>query len=161
MSKLAERPNEEIWELTIPGRVNVEAFNPRGGSRTVSAKGKGQRLRLSTEDRLLNQERIRDPENDPFTNGMLIRIDSQATPADKSPEAFTEDELLSLFGLPLEDFEAVVSGLGQVPVRRLRALVDKHGSVAQSTFLVEQIETRWPVTSGDTAVYREMQTSPL
>lgn len=155
--RIAERPNEEIWELTVPGRVAVTIHDARGNPRDITAKGVGQRLRLTEEERLLLQEQFLDPENDFFVNGMLVRVDSRADKSEVSSDQLTDDDLRSLFGLPFEEFKSIVDGLGQVPVRRLSGLAIPSGaSVLQANYLTEQIAERWPVTSGDTPTYREM-----
>lgn len=159
--RMAERPQEEIWELTVPGRVNLTIHDHLGKPRHLTAKGVGQRLRLSEEDRLIIQERIRQPQHDVFVNGMLVRVDSGASAEEASPDQLTDEELESLFGLRVEEFKDAVAGLGEVPVRRLYVMAEAAGaSVLQVNHLKEQIETRWPVTSGDTPTYREMMSTP-
>lgn len=159
--RMAERPNEEIWELTVPGRVNLTVTDNRGQERLLTAKGVGQRLRLTEDDRLILQERMRDPQNDFFTNGMLVRVDSGADKDSATPDQLTDEELVTLFGLPMDEFKPIVQSLGEVSVRRLSTMAESSGaSVQQANFLKEQIAERWPVTSGVTKTYREMMSAP-
>lgn len=158
---VAERENEEIWELMIDGRVSVEKTNHMGHPSTVSAKGKGQRIRLSTRDRLLAQERIRDPKNDPFTNGMMVRIDSAAQEEPQSDQALTDEDLVSVFLLADEnDFKEVVTSMTEVNVRRLKDLASNaKATLTQVAFIDDLIREKWPI-GGDTPTYREMMSLP-
>lgn len=161
---------KEIWESTIPGRVAVLVTDDRGRETTDSVLGKGRRLRITAEDRELNEERVRDPQNNPFRNGMLVRVNRvepaepagpDAPPADKpSDNELTDDDLSGLFELESDDFEAAVKALSEVNVRRLLELAkERDAKASQIGFLGNYIQETWPV-GGDTPTYREMQARP-
>lgn len=157
--KLMTREGEEIWELNVPGTVWVEVTNDRGRPVPLRVGGKqGARLRISTEDRVLNQERVVDPEVDPFTNGMLVRLDAdqQQDEKTKSIDALTDSDLVRIFAKNGRAFQASVDKLNQLSVRRMSemaATVDATSS--QVAYLKESIERRWPI-GGDTPTYREI-----
>lgn len=161
---MAERNEVEIWELTIPGRVSVFTIDKRGNEVPLSAKGRGSRLRLTTEDRLLNEERCRRPELDPFSNGMLVRVgDSEAALAEGT-QRITDDELKVYFEVTGEDFENIVRDLTEVNIRRLKAMTtpDENGkaeydaSASQIQFLDELIAERYAV-GGTVPSWEQMQ----
>lgn len=152
-----EQKQREIWESTIPGRVSLMIENSRGQQQTVSVVGKGKRLRLTQLDRELAEEVIRTPDNNPFRNGMLVRVDGKGH--DPSSDELADDELQAIFELDQDDFRATVTALGQVNVRRLKAMVaEVDASKSEIEFLDELISTRWPI-GGSMPSYDEMQPS--
>lgn len=158
----ADELTEEIWENQLPGRTWVAKRDYDGRPSSDSVVGVGGRLRISTADRIRNQERIREPRLDPFRNGTLVRIDSpqSSDPLTDSADALTREELLEAFQMDFDDFRDYVAELSEVNVRRLVAMsTEAEATVNQANFLKEQIETRFPVTSGDTKTWREMQRS--
>jgi len=145
----------EIWESTIPGRVSLTVENSRGQQQTVSVSGKGSRLRLSQLDRELAEEVIRKPENNPFRNGMLVRVDGKGHAP--SPDELSDDDLKAIFELDQSDFQNTVRELGQVNVRRLKAMVvEVDASKSEMEFIDEVIQEKWPI-GGSMPTYEEMQ----
>lgn len=155
------RNEQEVWESNIAGRTYVEVTDHRGAPRVVSALGAGQRLRISTEDRVRAQERIRVPEHDPFTNGSLRRIDRDQAEDESTvtPNALSEDDLQLIFGLDFEDFTAEVTPLSEINHRRLKAMAPVHATMQQGQFLDDLIEERYAI-GGDTPTYRELMADP-
>lgn len=157
--KMLTRPGEEVWELTVSGTVWVEVTNDRGKPTPLRVGGKpGARLRISTEDRVIVQERVVDPEADPFTNGMLVRIDAdqQADSKTASVDALTTEDLMKIFSKSGRAFQSAVDKLGQLSVRRMTEMAeDVDATASQISYLKEQLETRWPL-GGDTPTYREL-----
>lgn len=160
MSAIAERPGEEIWELTVPGRVHIEVTNHRGRPQDLTVVGTGSRLRLSTTDREVAQERIRLPEHDPFTNGMLRRIDSAARAEDRARDELSDEELAEVFALTGDEFEDIVGALSETNIRRMKAMAESVDAAAsQITFLAKLVEERYAV-GGSTPTYEEMMRAP-
>lgn len=158
--QLLTRPGEEVWETTIPGRIWLEATNDRGKPVPLSVGGRpGARLRISTEDRIIAQERIIDREFDPFVNGMLTRIDAdqQQDEKTKSADALSTEDLLKIFSYSSRRFQTAVDQLGQVSVRRMLEMAETVDATAsQTSYLKKAIDERWPI-GGDTATYREIK----
>lgn len=161
--------NKEIWELTTGGRVAVLQFDAKGQERTLTVRGKGQRLRVTKSERELCEERIRDKQNNPFRNGKLLWINrdtSAVEEADQTPgeQELADSDLAALF--EAEDqpgFEAAVKELSEVNVRRLKELANDASLGAkayQVVFIDEYIHETWPI-GGDTPTYREMQQVPV
>lgn len=138
--------DKEIWESTIPGRISVQVQNSQGRPQTISIVGKGSRLRVTEDERLLVQEGVRHEQNDPFTNGMLIMMNRKDGAA--ADDELNDEQLGTLFELTGEDFENAVRALSEVNIRRLKSMVvEKDAARSQMEFLDELIEERWPIGS--------------
>lgn len=149
----------EIWESAIPGRVSVTVTNSRGNPQTASVMGKGNRLRISASDREVAEEQIRDPQNNPFRNGMLYQVGGPAGEA--SADALSDDDLAAVFEMTGDEFANVINSLSEVNVRRLKNLTGPiDASRSQVEMLDQVIAERFPV-GGDTPSYREMQGAPI
>jgi hypothetical protein len=158
---MAERAGEEIWELMVPGRVHVEVTNHRGRPQNLTVIGRNSRLRISTTDREIAQERIRTPENDPFRNGMLRRVDSKASDAERDANELSDDDLTHVFNLSGVEFEEMVMSFSETNVRRMRAMAeDVDASASQISFLKTYINEKWPI-GGTVPSYEEMQRAPI
>lgn len=165
----------ETWELNTPGRVSMQIDTEYGDGRRLTAKGKGQRIRLTAKQRRIVQEKVRDKQNDPFTNGKMSRLDrataEQREAAERagapiveeppSADEMNDETLNSIFLLDTDDFESAVKALSEFNVRRLKAnSTGFDAKASQIAFLNDYIAEQWPITSGDTKTYREMQERP-
>lgn len=163
---MAATAETETWELNIDGRVSMAVSGARGQEKNLTAKGKGQRIRLTTEDRELAEEVIRDSQNNPFINGMLSQISGPVRERREGDfeekQQMDDEELAGCFALDDADFIATLDAFSEPNVRRLRTLFkDRGGKVSQQEILNEYIETKWPASSGDTPTYREMDGAPV
>jgi len=147
---------KEIWESTIEGRVSVVVLNSRGREQTMSIRGKGARLRLTTEERVLIEEQVRYRQNNPFRNGMLVQVGGpKPAPGEDgqlpdTEQALLDSDLKALYDLKDSDFEDAVKSLSEVNVRRLKGMVSEaDASKSQIDFLDLYIEQQWPL-GGDT-----------
>lgn len=148
----------EIWESTIPGRVSLTIENSQGRPQTISIIGKGSRFRIAETDRELAEEVVRQKGNNPFRNGMLVRVDDGKGHA-PSPDELSDDDLKAIFTLDQSDFQATVRELGEVNVRRLKAMVvEVDASKSEMEFIDELIQEKWPI-GGSMPTYEEMQPS--
>lgn len=155
------RPHEEIWECTIPGRVSLVITNERGGTRHQTVNGEGRVLRITTMDREMAEEVIRKPENNPFRNGALVRVDTNRADYVGSPDELTSDELKEMFDLDKDDFENIVPTLSELNVRRLKGMaVEVNARNSQITFLNDYIAEKYAI-GGAMPSYMEMQATPL
>lgn len=152
---------KEIWESQIPGRTSFTVEDERGRKRTESAYGKGQRLRITTKERELVEERIRTEDLNPFRNGALVHINRRSAEEGGEPapdQEMTDEDLSALFDLDDADFEGAVPGLTELNARRLNGLSKEDGSSArrgQGEWLEEYLKTAYPI-GGDTPTYREL-----
>lgn len=156
---------KEIWETTTKGRVWVEigADAQSGRRKQATAGGRvGARLRIDSDDRLLAQEGIVHAENDPFTNGLLIRVDAdqQADESTRSDSALSDEDLLKVFKLTPAKFQTRVAKFSETTLRRMSDVAEVlDASASQIRYLKELIEERHAV-GGDTPTYRELKGSP-
>ena len=160
--KLFKRQDEEIWECQVEGTIYFEVTNHKGVPKSTSVRGVGSRIRLTTEDRILMQERILDRINDPFVNGMMLRLDAdqQGDEATRSTDALSEADLIAAFQLDPGDFSDYVSSLSEVNVRRLNTLKKKAKATVEQAEYIQQLITDRFTVGGDTPTYREMQAAP-
>lgn len=152
-----------MWETTTTGVVWVPVVDERGRERDVRTGGKeGARLRLSITDREIAQERMMDPASDPFTNGLLRRVDADqnAVPDTVTDQALSTTELLVVFSKSGAAFQSAVRKLNEINVRRMRDVAETvDASTSQVTFLDAQIEERFR-KHGSMPSYDELQTAP-
>lgn len=150
--------HEEVWETNVLGRVWLNVTNKRDEIVPISIT-KGQKLRITKRDREMNQDRIKLPERDPFTNGVFRRIDADQNtdPRTVSTDALSTEELIAIFAKNGGQFEKAVSALQETPIRRMYVLADDlDATVNQVKFLKELLESRYGV-GGDTPTYRELK----
>ncbi len=147
----------EIWETTTAGRVWV-TVTERGKERETSVGGKvGAKLRISEDDRQVNQDRCYEPSGDPFINGLLRRVDAGATPDDNSEHALDERQLMVGFAKSGKAFHAYVDKLNELNTRRMRDLCERvDASQSQVAYLDKVIKERYRI-EGDTETYRELK----
>lgn len=160
-SRNLSRADEEIWECTIPGRISMSVANQRGGMRTLTVKGKGQILRITTMDRELAEEVVRDPANDPFRNGALVRVDGRKGSHQPSNDELSDADLTDMFSLEQDDFTNIVPTLSELNIRRLREMAPTvNARHAQVEFLKEYVEEHFAI-GGPMPSYTEMQAQPM
>lgn len=160
-ARRTSRPDEEIWECTIPGRVSLAVDNGRGGTKGITVKGKGQLLRLTSMDRELAEEVVRDPANNPFRNGALVRVDSRKAGHKPSNDELSDSDLEGMFALDQDDFIAIVPTLSELNVRRLNTMAPEvNARHAQVEYLREYVAEHYAI-GGSTPTYDEMQARPM
>jgi predicted type IV restriction endonuclease len=144
---LRARSGEEIWETTTAGRVWVTTTDHRGHERDVSVGGKiGARLRITTVDREINQDRVLEELSDPFRNGLLRRLDADQNVEERTTtdQALTTDDLVTVFAKHGSAFQAAVRNLNERNVRRLREMAEAvDATTSQVTFLDQHLEAKY------------------
>lgn len=157
------RDGEEIWETTTPGTVWVLVTDDRGKEKSVSVGGApGQRLRVKSLDREINQDSILEDASDPFTNGLLKRIDAdqQLDPQTASEQVLDTEQLMAIFTKSGAPFQAAVRKLNELNVRRLAEMAEAVDATAsQIAFLKEHVVTTFR-QEGDTPTWRELNAGP-
>ncbi len=153
----------ETWEVMIEGTVWVHVYDRRDDryvKQRVGGREGSRRIHITRDDRKYNQERLPDENKglDPFTNGALRLVDSATR--DESLDTryhMTPADIAELLEIKDEDLfrEAVEAIESELIVRRLRALAETDGTVAQNSVLREVCEARWPIGGTQKSV-REM-----
>lgn len=137
----------EIWEAVTQATSWVTTVNDRGVelSKAVGGPGNPPRIRIKTADRHITEEA--NPDNNPFNNGMLRRVDGQHV-ENRAQVGKTNDQLLGLLQLG-DSFEDRLMEEDELIVRRLYLLVRdpeyaERFSVAQATVIRRVVDARWP-----------------
>jgi hypothetical protein len=65
-------PTQETWRNFTRGTIGVRRLDHRGELTGYELVRAGYRLHILPEERRLNQEKVADPTQDPFTNGMFV-----------------------------------------------------------------------------------------
>lgn len=154
------RDGEEIWETTTPGRVWVMTTDDRGKDKPISVGPKtGSRLRIKSTDREIVQDSILNDGSDPFTNGLLKRVDADQNedPMTASDQALSTEELTAIFESTGNAFQSKVKKLNELNARRLREVAEAvDAKASQIAFLDEHIEANFK-QQGDTPTWRELK----
>lgn len=162
--QLRVREGEEIWETTTEGRVWVTTSDARNKEKPVSVGGQvGQRLRISVDDREINQDAIMNAADDPFVNGLLKRIDQDQNDDErtKTDQALSSEDLAKLFAKSGNAFQSAVRKLNELNVRRLREMAEGlDASGSQVRFLDEHVAEHYR-NEGTMPSYNEMLASGL
>lgn len=159
--------NDEVWETTTAGTVWVIIPDSRGDMRQIKVGGRrGAKLRIATEDRIWNQERVADERHDPFTNGLLAQLsgpkpepkpsitqDPQPAPVE---QALATDKLVAIFAKHGNAFHSAVRGLNEVNLRRLRELAPEVDASVKQVELIEQLLAPFQ-PGGQQGIYSELQ----
>lgn len=153
---------KETWEMQTGGTVYVESLiDPvRGVTKMLKASGKGGRVRISAMDRKLAQERTRDKKHDPFTNGLMLRVDDdqQEDPDTASPSAMSDAGLTKLFSFKQQArFRAAIGDLTEVSLRRLKDLAAENEDVTsvQNDIINTRINDEFSVNRGKDASLKD------
>jgi len=157
------RDGEEIWESTTAGTVWVLTTDDRGKEKSVGVGGApGQRLRIKSLDREICQDAILGDDSDPFTNGLLKRIDAdqQQDPQTASEQVIDTEQLMDYFKSSGNAFQGKVRKLNELNFRRLHEMAEAaDASASQIAFLREHLVTKFR-QEGDTPTYRELTAGP-
>lgn len=153
---------KETWEMQTGGTVYVESLiDPaRGVTKMLKASGKGARVRITTLDRKLAQERTRDEKHDPFRNGLMLRVDEdqQEDPETASPSAMSDEGLKKIFAFKQQArFRAAIGDLSEVSLRRLKALAegDENVTSVQNDIINTRIDEEFSVNRGKDASLKD------
>ena len=122
-----ERDDKEVWLNPNAGYRYVQQQNFKGEMSAIEI-GPGQKFSISTFDRMINQERTMQKENDMFTNGTFSRVklvesaEDYAELAD-NPNIMSDSDLKSIFALGAAPFKKRLGEIENIRViERLQVL---------------------------------------
>ena len=145
-----DKQAQEIWETTTGGTTYVHVKDPRNPTGWVQKKvgGRGtKRITLSVEEREFNQELVafENEHLDPFTNGLLYRIQPAST--ERGTLEFTDEELVTLLqGGEDEEFEDTINKTtSEVILRRMLFLAERNATMHRHRVLQDTIDTRFAI----------------
>jgi hypothetical protein len=136
------REDEEIWVQAVDGRVWLEV-----GGKQVSVARRGQKIRMTVQDRERIQEMTVDPKFDVFTNGTLYRLGDD--------QLLTDDRLAATLSNATE-LGLLVQSASEVVMRRLQVLCrERDVSLSVNEVVNSAIRQRFPL-GGSQPVYDQM-----
>lgn len=88
-----DRKFVETWEHISPQQWGIIRFDARGDERPEVIRGKTQ-FKITSEERIVSQDRIRDIANDPFLNGSFrpVVVPDSVT-IESNPNALSDEEI--------------------------------------------------------------------
>lgn len=94
----AEREFVETWENIATYQNTVIKLNSRGDEYHEVITGENKPFTITTEERMITQERILDKKNDPFLNGSFrpVNVPDDIT-IETNPNALSDQEILDIF----------------------------------------------------------------
>lgn len=156
--RVRAREGEEVWETVTDGKVYLRFTDQRGREQVKGFGGKtGTRIRIPTVDREVNQDAIIGG-SDPFTNGMLRRIDADQNADERtaSDQVYSTEELMAFFAKSGNAFQSQVRRLNERNVRRMREMAEHvDASASQIAFLDRYIIDNYRV-QGSMPSYDEL-----
>lgn len=92
----ADREFVETWENIAVSRNAIVKLDARGEEKQEVISGH-RTFMVTTEERLLLQDKVRDPKNDPFLNGAFRPVlVPDSVSIDSNPNALSDDEIKSI-----------------------------------------------------------------
>ncbi len=89
----ADREFVETWEHVSPQEWGIIRLDPRGDERPDVIRGR-RTFKITTEERIITQDRIRAEHNDPFLNGSFrpVTVPDSVT-IESNPNALSDEEI--------------------------------------------------------------------
>lgn len=115
----------ETWENLSPMTNFIIKLDMRGDEKHEEVSGKRQ-FSLTTQDRLITQQRVLDPKNDPFRNGCFRPV---ITPDDitieTNPNSLSDEDILRIFKASAVAWDEWLENVDAEPtLRRMVELAD-------------------------------------
>lgn len=109
---------KEMWRSSVAGMLGVIKYDPRGNEYCEVVRS-GQVLAITTEERMLNQERAATEAKDFFKNGSLTPVKLLDDAEDlediaANPNLISEEDMKALFTSNWKIFDAKVDGISNV-----------------------------------------------
>ena len=97
-----DREFVEEWEHISPQGWGIIRLDARGDERSEVITGQ-RRFKITTEERIITQDRIKDEKNDPFLNGSFrpVVVPDSVT-IESNPNALSDEEILKILGTESE-----------------------------------------------------------
>lgn len=150
--------DKETWTNPGKGQVYILTFDARGnlGSTVVRPNGK---IVISTEERLLNQDRAATEGSDVFKNGSLtpVRLIESAEDYQEiasNPNLLSEDDMKDLFKLKAADFKKRLGDINNIiALDRMHELAtDENSEINTTVAQLKALESRISDVRGDSGV---------
>lgn len=137
----------ETWENVSESTHWVLRYDVRGELKMESAEG-GREFRLTTEERIVTEDRILDAGRNPFRNGAFRPV---TVPDDyeieRNPNALSNDQITKMFGASELAFTEFLSGIDSAATLR-RAIALGEDSDTLTTARAKLIKQRFDEVNG-------------
>lgn len=137
----------ETWENVSPMTNFVIKLDMRGDEKHEQISER-RNFRLTTQERMLTQEKILDPRHDPFRNGCFRPV---ITPEDitieTNPNSLSDDDIIRIFGASQVAWEEWLANVdSDATLRRMVELADNDENIAHKR--VMQLNARLREVTG-------------
>jgi hypothetical protein len=137
----------ETWENVAPMTNFIIKLDVRGEEVHESVSG-ARKFTLTTQDRIITQNRILDPKHDPFLNGCFRPI---ITPEDitieTNPNALSDEDIVRIFGSSQIAWDQWLETVdAEHTLRRMMELAEDHEDFPLKRF--KQLQARLAEVSG-------------
>jgi hypothetical protein len=115
----------ETWQNISESKYGIVRLDNRGGETREAIAG-SREFMLTTEDRLITQNKIISKAKDPFTNGTFrpIVVPANVT-VESNPNSISDDEIKGLLVQPDETWDAAIAKIDSLQtLRRMLRLAD-------------------------------------
>jgi len=144
----ADQEFVETWENIAPYTNGIIHLDARGDERHEMIANR-RTFMLTTEERLITQDRIVDPKNDPFLNGAFRPVVVPETiNVETNPNALSDEEIFGIFKASDIAFEEWLKTLDSP--QTLRRMLDLAPESDISLKRYQQVETRLAVVKPQT-----------
>lgn len=146
-----DREFVERWEHISPQRWGIIRLDSRGDEKAEIIYGR-QQFTITTEERIISQDRCRDPKLDPFLNGSFrpVIVPDSVT-IETNPNALSDEEIASIldssdlaFSEWLKEIDAVST------VRRMLDVAEETGEISVRRY--RQLEHRLDEVRGEVKI---------
>lgn len=136
-----DRDFVETWEHISPQQWGIIRLDARGENRHEVIRG-SREFMLTTEERIISQDRIRNKENDPFQNGAFrpIIVPDSIT-VESNPNALSDEEIAKILTASELAFQEHVKVIdSRATLRRMLELANESDEVTVKRY--RQMEQR-------------------
>lgn len=130
-----DRAFVETWEHISPAQWGIIRLDPRGDERSEVITGR-RNFKITTEERILYQDKIKNEKDDPFLNGAFrpVIVPDSVT-IETNPNALSDEEIEKILGSSEVAWSEWLKTIDSVAtVRRMLELAESSDSVSVKRF---------------------------
>lgn len=145
-----DREFVESWEHISPQQWGITRLDPRGDERPEIIEGR-KTFKITTEERILTQDKVRDEKNDPFLNGSFrpVVVPDSVT-IESNPNALSDDEITKILNASDVAWDEWLKTI--TAVATLRRMLDLAESVDLGLKRYRALEARLHTVRGEVRI---------